>query len=68
MSAVTEATHAGPCFSCVYGIRPGQRIRLNGGAEYGGRWEHVRCPDARAVCPTCFCEVSVSGACMCEER
>lgn len=61
-----EATRPGACFSCVYGIRPGQRIRLNEWAESGGRWEHVTCPAAPAVCGTCFTEVARNGACLCE--
>lgn len=60
MSVVIEAERGGECESCTFGIRPGQKIH-----PMRGGWEHVRCPDARAVCEQCFCEVSVSGACMC---
>lgn len=69
MSAiVTEATHPGPCFACDRGIRPGQMIRLNeevDGAGADPEWEHVTCPAAATVCPTCFTEVARNGACMC---
>jgi hypothetical protein len=60
-----EARHASECLSCVYGIRPGQQIRLDETAERGGRWEHVHCPTAPAVCGECFTEVARNGACMC---
>lgn len=65
MSVVLEARLAGSCFSCNFGIRPGQMIQLNEDAEHGGRWEHVTCPAGPAVCGECFTEVTPSGACMC---
>lgn len=60
-----EAERQGPCFSCHFGIRPGQLIQLNDDCEYGGRWEHVTCPPAPTVCGECFTEVARNGACLC---
>ena len=65
MSVTMEATKRNACFSCEYGIRPGQQIQLNEDAEFGGRWEHVTCPAAPTVCTVCFTEVARNGACLC---
>ncbi|MCT1363934.1 hypothetical protein [Microbacterium sp. p3-SID131] len=62
-----EAQRPGQCASCDHGIRAGQQIRPRNPDEggYGGGWEHVTCPAAPTVCPTCFTEVARNGACMC---
>lgn len=63
-----EARRPGPCYSCIYGIRIGQRIRLNDDPRdvgYENRWEHVTCPAAPSVCGECFTEVARNGSCMC---
>lgn len=62
MSVTMAARLAGPCFSCNFGIRPGQQIRLD---ETEERWEHVKCPTAPEVCMECFTEVARNGSCLC---
>lgn len=62
MSVTMAARRAGECWSCIYGIRPGQQIRLEEAAE---RWEHVQCPTAPEVCMECFTEVARNGSCLC---
>lgn len=62
MSVTTTAARPGPCFSCDFGIRPGQLIRPNRTAVV---WEHVQCPSAPEVCMECFTEVARNGSCLC---
>lgn len=63
----TEAQYPGVCAECAGKIRPGDAITSASG---GGRWQHVTCPPAkfdvvREMCPGCFTERSVTGACLC---
>ncbi|MBW9093136.1 hypothetical protein JNB62_05525 [Microbacterium jejuense] len=65
---VMTAMFATKCDACGGMIQPGQKI----GALPDGDWTHVVCPPAkfditRDVCPECFTERSVTGACMCPE-
>lgn len=60
-----EAHYETECGDCNSRIKTGTRIEVR-----DGRWCHVVCPDAllsleRLVCPSCFQELSVSGACGC---
>lgn len=63
MSVVIEAQRASDCDGCDFGIRRGQKITVTA----GGDWVHVVCPAARQTCNECFTEISVSGACLCED-
>jgi len=60
------AKYTGTCAAdCGYRIREGDQV------EYvEDQLMHVDCPDAiapitRAVCPECFTETAVNGACSC---
>lgn len=54
MSVVIEAQRPSACANCNYGIRVGQRIRLDFSEEYEGEWVHALCPAAPTVC-ACLC-------------
>ena len=61
------ASWHGRCGVCDGTIRPGEFCR-----QVEGEIAHSTCvgssriePITRAVCPECFTEVSVSGACLC---
>lgn len=60
-----EAWYETDCGDCEAIIKRGQKIEIR-----EGRWCHVICPDTllaleRRVCPSCFQELSLSGACGC---
>lgn len=59
-----EAKYADECSTCWEPIEVGQVARYEGGS----RIVHDVCPTlpaAREVCPRCFMERSLSGACGC---
>lgn len=65
---VIEAQLTSRCDDCGGMIQPGQMIA----SHSDGWWRHLVCPPGRLdlvrqVCPVCFTERSVTGACMCEE-
>lgn len=63
-----EAQYPGECEECGERFPPGTTIRITSGSAA----VHDICPDDepsphREVCPCCFTEQSVSGACACED-
>lgn len=68
MSRPFEAQYSGECEECGERFPPGETIRIVG----TGAPVHDVCPDdapvpGRQVCPRCFTEKAVTGACGCEE-
>lgn len=59
-----EAKYADTCEACDGPIRPGDQIDRDPFTE---RWMHAVCPhdEPREVCPECFMQKSLSGACSC---
>ena len=60
-----RARYEGVCADCDEPIQVGQLIRTE-----GDEYVYVRCAPARElgeVCPSCWLEKSVTGACGCEE-
>lgn len=60
-----EAWYDTDCGDCDTRVKKGQTIQLR-----DGEWCHAVCPNVlasleRLVCPTCFTELSLSGACAC---
>lgn len=70
MSAV--ARFPSKCPACLGQVEVGDVIVPQETAQGAQLWVHEVCPPAkfditREVCPVCFTEVSVTGACMCPE-
>jgi hypothetical protein len=58
-----EAQHPGVCADCERTFPVGTPIRNDGDG-----WVHVECPPGpapRPVCPGCFMETALNGACSC---
>lgn len=68
MSEVFEAQYPGRCTVCDEWFEKGTEIRMS---PAGAR--HDRCPEGftpltpREVCPRCFMEKALSGACECDQ-
>ncbi len=62
MSRIIEALHPGLCPVCEETFTVGTRI-----TKHEGGWGHVQCPERapRPVCPDCFMERALNGACGC---
>lgn len=67
MSAPFTARYAGPCAGCEERIFGGDEVWF-----VDDQLVHVGCmpaperePDPRPVCPTCFMEIALNGACSC---
>lgn len=65
MSPVFQAKFPGRCPDCGGDLDPGDMVTYNS----EGKVAHVLCGGSiedsitRPVCPSCFCEVPVSGVC-----
>lgn len=59
-----QAAYVDICEACGGQIRPGQLIDRDMWSE---KWMHETCPqdEPRPVCPECFTEIALSGACAC---
>lgn len=60
-----EARHPGLCTACDESFDVGEPLTRN--AE-DTAWVHVTCPEPpapRPVCPECFMEIALNGACSC---
>lgn len=60
MSAVIEARHPGRCPECEETFDVGEQV-----TKHRDGWGHVQCPQPRPVCPECFVERALNGACGC---
>lgn len=60
------ANFPGVCAECEQGFLIGDEIER---LEWAPGWVHASCPPVKQaeVCPRCFIEKSVSGACGCYE-
>ena len=59
-----EAKYHDTCEACDGAIRPGQQIEKDPFTE---KWMHDECPQDKPleVCPVCFMEIALNGACSC---
>lgn len=68
MRPTFQAKYTGRCRACGSAIEIGDTVTYD---SESGVLVHGLCEDTeveplrRAICPSCFTEVSVSGACMC---
>ena len=62
--SVIAAWYETECNNCDHVIRRGETLKVE-----DGHWVHVTCPPPRksGTCPSCFLEISLSGACGCPQ-
>jgi hypothetical protein len=69
MARKFEARYPGRCPSCQHGIEVGDELIMEDevAVHFDCAGEPTKRIRPREVCPRCFTEKSVSGACACEE-